>query len=718
MARIDPPRHHPLCPIAAVAWLAASPAWSQTAPPATTTQLDAVTVTGRNAPPVAIGGWGDTPLAKTPLQASVFSAEQLRDSGAQRLSDLVGFDAAVSDAYNSEGYYDFLTIRGYVLDNRFNFRRDGLPINAETSIPLDNKARIEILKGTSGMQAGTSAPGGLVNYVVKRPLDAPLRSVGLEWRQAGTVSGALDISQRFGTDQAFGVRVNAAAAHLAPLLRDSKGERNVLALAADWRLGADTLLEAEIETSHRSQPSQPGFSMLGNTVPAPGDPRLNLNHQAWSLPVVFDGTTASLRWQQKLGADWRFTAHAATQRLRTDDRVAFPFGCTDTDGSYYADRYCPNGTYDLYDFRSENERRRSDALELSLQGKLRTGPIDHALTTGVLQTRVRNRFQQQAFNFVGTGNVDGTLATPEDASLTDENTNRDERSTELYLRDALALGEDATVWVGLRNTRLHRDSVRTDGSRPTDYDQSFTTPWLAASYAHARDQLVYASWGRGVESFVAPNRSRYTNPGEALTARSRQAEVGIKGTSEAFEWSVAAFDIQRPTLADLGTCDVPGSCTAVLDGTAHHRGIEATGAWRRGAWVLRGGTQWLRARREGSQTASINGLEPTNVPARTLKLLTTYDLASVPGLNLQAGLTHESRRMVLPDNSATVPGWTRVDAALRYDTRLAGTQTTWRAGIDNVFDKRAWRESPYEFSHVYLYPLAPRALRVSVQVEL
>ena len=79
---------------------------------------------------------------------------------------------------------------------------------------------------------------------------------------------------------------------------------------------------------------------------------------------------------------------------------------------------------------------------------------------------------------------------------------------------------------------------------------------------------------------------------------------------------------------------------------------------------------------------------------------------------------HESARMVLPDNSASIPGWTRVDTALRYETRLAGVQTTWRAGIDNLFDKRAWRESPYQFSHVYLYPLAPRTLRVSMQVDL
>ncbi|MEP7295141.1 MAG: TonB-dependent siderophore receptor [Burkholderiales bacterium] len=702
--------------IAAAAWLAITPTWAQTAAPPT--QLDAVTVTGRATPAASVSGWGDIPIAKTPLQASVFGAEQLRDIGAQRLADLVGVDAGVSDSYNSEGYWDFLTVRGYVLDNRFNYRRDGLPINAETSIPLDNKSRIEILKGTSGMQAGTSAPGGLVNYVVKRPLDTPLRSAQLEWRQPGTVIGAVDLSQRFGTDQAFGVRLNAAAAHLDPRLHNAKGERQLAALAADWRVSADSLLEAEVEWSHRSQPSQPAFSMLGNSVPAPGDPRLSLNNQPWSLPVVFDATTASLRWQQKLGNDWKFIAHAATQHLRTDDRLAFPFGCTATDGTYYPDRYCPDGTYDLYDFRSEDERRRIDTLDLSLQGKLRTGNVGHTLTAGVLQSRVHNRFQQQAYNYVGTGNVDGTLFTAPDPSLTDENTNRDERSTELYLRDAVAITERLTAWLGLRHTRLDRESVRTDGSRPTTFAQSFSTPWLALGYAFAPDRLVYASWGRGVESSVVPNRPRYTNANEIFTSSSRQIEIGLKGASEALDWNVAAFDIRRPQTNDFGSCDADGTCTTLPDGTAHHRGVEASAGWHRGAWTLRGGAQWLHARIEGSQLTAIDGKEPTNVPARTLKLQAAYDVSALPGLNLQATLQNESRRMVLPDNSATIPSYTVVGAALRYEAKAAGTQWTWRAGIDNLFDKRAWRESPYQFSHAYLYPLAPRTLRLSVQVDL
>jgi len=706
-------------PLAAAASLAAASAFAQS-PTAPESQLAPVVVSGRATPVVGIAGWGDVPLARTPIQASVFGAEQLKDKGAQRLSDLTAFDAAVSDAYNTEGYWDSLTVRGFVLDNRFNYRREGLPISAETSIPLDNKARIEVLKGTSGMQAGTSAPGGLVNYVVKRPLDAPLRSASLEWRERGSVTGAVDLGQRFGAGNAFGVRLNAAAAHLDPKVRNAKGERTLLALAGDWRLGNDMLLEAEIETSHRSQPSVPGFSLLGNTVPAPVDPRINLNNQPWSLPVVMDGTTASLRWQQRLDENWRWSAHAATQRLKTDDRIAFPFGCFSPDpapdGTYYPDRYCPDGTFDLYDYRSENERRRTDALELALQGHTKTGSITHALNLGVLYSKVRNRFQRQAFNFAGTGNIDGTAVTPAAPDLTAENTNRDERSTELSLRDALSLSEHLTAWLGVRRTRLVRESVRTDGSQPTDYAQSFTTPFAALSYAFADEQIVYASWGRGVESDIAPNLPNFTNAGEAFAMKSRQGEVGLKGANDRFEWNLAAFDIERPLFVD--NCDAGGNCTRALDGTQRHRGIEAGGAMRAGTWTLRAGAQWLRARRAGSETAALNGLEPVNVPARTLKLQAGYDVPQWPGLNLLGGVLYESRRMAVPDNSASIPGYARIDLAARYETRWGASRLTWRAGVDNVADKRAWRESPYQFGHAYLFPLAPRTWRLSLQADL
>lgn len=728
--------------IAAAALATACAAIAQEAPsatppagmtPAEPPLLGTIVVTGRAEPPPAVGGWGDVPLRLAPFQATLLGSEALRDLGATRLADVTRADPSVSDAYNTEGYWDTLTVRGYVIDNRYNFRRDGLPINAETSIPLDNKERVEVLKGTSGLQAGTSAPGGLVNLVVKRPTAAPLRQATLGWRSRGSLLGAVDLSQRFGTDQAFGLRLNAAAERLRPQVRDAEGERHLLALAGDWRIGGGTLLELEIETSRRRQPSVPGFSLLGNTLPDIPDPRINLNNQPWSQPVVMDGHTGSLRLTQPLAAGWRATLHAARQRLRTQDRLAYPYGCyDDTTDTYYGDRYCPDGRYDLYDFRSENERRHTDALDLSLHGELQSGGLRHAITAGVLRSSVKARFERQAYNYVGQGHVSGTVPTPADPALTDENTPRDERSTEFHLRDAVRFGSGWTAWAGLRHTRLERRSVRTDGSRATAYDQAFTTPWLALSRRLGEQTLVYASWGRGVESEVAPNRARYTNAGEALPAlRSRQFELGLKGGQALpggdLSWNLAAYEIERPAFADLPIAGRPtgcdgdnpaGGCTRQVDGAARHRGLEAQAGWRQGAWSLQAGLGLVQARRIGSADPTVDGLRPPNVPARTLKLAAGHDLAALPGLGLQAALVAESDRMVLPDNSVRIPGWARLDAGLRWQQRTPSGTLTWRAGVDNLLDRRAWREAPFQYGHAYLFPLAPRSFRLSVEAAL
>jgi iron complex outermembrane receptor protein len=686
--------------------------------------LAPVTITGKTAAPASVAGWGDIPLAQTPVQAAIVDAKQLRDAGADRLADLVRFDAAVTDAYNAEGYIDYFTVRGFVIDNRFNFRRDDLPINAETSIPLDNKARVDVLEGISGIVAGTSSPGGLIDVIVKRPLDVPLSSAFVQWREKNSVLGSVDISRRFGPDNQFGLRFNAAAEHIDPYVRDDVGNRTLLALAGDWRLGASTLIEAEAEQSHRSQPSVPGFSLLGNNVPTPGDPRINLNDQPWSLPTVFDATTASLRITQRLNDDWRLVAHGLTQRLRTDDRTAFPFGCTAADGTYYPDRFCPDGTFDLYDYRSEDEQRHSGTLDLSLHGNFTTGPVGHTLTTGALRNIVHNRFNALTYNFAGTGNVEGTAIVPPAPEARDTNTNRDEYSTELYLRDAIALDTRTTLWLGARYTRLDRGAVNTDGSSPTRYTQSFTTPFAAATYAMWPGQIAYASWGQSVQSDVAPNLPRYTNAGQAApAAKSRQSEIGFKGGGEQLvEWTVAAFDVEQPLFGDLGLCVAgpgdPPDCTHTLVGDQHHIGLEASGTWRQGPWELSGGAQWLHARVEGQADESLNGKRPTNVPALSARLAASYYVVAVPGLALQGAASYESSREVLPDNSISIPSVTRFDLGARLERRISGVAWTLRAGVDNVFDRRAWRESPFEFSHVYLFPLAPRTFRASLQADL
>ncbi|WP_235579371.1 TonB-dependent siderophore receptor [Pseudorhodoferax sp. Leaf274] len=667
---------------------------------------------GKQLPQADVTGFGEQPLRELPLSATVVDAQALQASGARRLADLTQFDASVTDAYNSPGYWDYLSIRGFTLDNRFNYRREGLPISAETSIPLDNKERIEILKGTSGIQAGTSAPGGLVNYVVKRPTEKDLRSATVEVSGRGGVLGAVDLGGRFGVDRVFGYRFNVAHETLRPRVDDLDGRRSLVALAADWRVGRDTLVEAEVEWSRKSQPSQAGYSLLGNVLPPVPSPHLNLNNQPWSQPSVFGALTGTLRIEQALNADWRWSAQLGQQRLKTDDRLAYAFGC-DAEGNY--DRYCSDGTYDMYDFRSENERRRLTAAQVKLKGKLTTGSIAHDLSAGLLSSRVRNRFQDQAYNYVGEGNVNGSAVTSPDPSLTDFNTNRDERSLELSLQDTVRWSPQWTTWLGLRHTRLDRESVRTDGSRPTGYDSSLTTPWLALSYQIQGGPLLYASYGQGVESYLVPNKSsQYLNPGVALPVRkSRQQEIGAKGGDAAWDWQLALFRIVRP-VTNIETC---GNCTGAYDGEAVHQGLEGTLGWRGGPWRLDGGATVLDAKRRGSVDTAINGTRPVNVPKLVLRGRASYAVPSVPGLAVDGTVVHEGRRSVLTDASVELPSWTRFDAALRYATQLGGVATHWTLGVENLLDRRYYKESPTQFGHVYLFTGAPRTLRLAMQAD-
>jgi iron complex outermembrane receptor protein len=313
----------------------------------------------------------------------------------------------------------------------------------------------------------------------------------------------------------------------------------------------------------------------------------------------------------------------------------------------------------------------------------------------------------------------------------------------VHVQDQIVLDPRWTAWAGLRHTALSRSAVRTDGSRPTDYRQDFTTPWLAVSYrvagasdraANRRDEaapttLLYASTGQGVESEVTPNRSRYVNAGEALPAlKSRQVELGVRSLAPTWTARAAVFDIRRPAWNDIhiatgavarDDCSDADPCLRRADGASRHRGLEAEVEWRKGPLSLRGSAMALRARREGSVDASLNGLRPTNVPAHSLKAQAAWNVRHVPGLTLLAFVVREGERIVLPDNSIATPGWTRWDLGARWSIRPKALPQPWvlRVGVDNVTDRRAWQEAPFQYGHAYLYPLAPRTWRASAEMR-
>jgi len=665
-----------------------------------------------------VSGFENLSLRQAPFSATNIDNATLRDLGAQRISEALRLDSSVTDSYNSPAYWDILSVRGYTLDNRYNYRREGLPINAETMIPMDNKERIELFKGTSGIQAGTSAPGGIANYVVKRPpnsIESSVRSLTLNYGNSNNSSIALDLGGRYGENNAFGYRVNATYEDLNPYVQNAKGYRQLLALAMDWRINANTRLEWEIESSSRQQMGVNAASITGNTLPSPVYGQNNFSKQSWSVPGVFDGLTGSLRLKHRLDNGWMWTTQVGAQRLKTDDRLSYAYGCY-AEGNY--DRFCSDKTFDLYDYRSENERRINDALQTELTGQVQLAGIQHDLTFSWLRQRQIDKLSpMQAYNWAGTGSLSGlseSAAAPEPYDL---NTNRQEYSTEISVKDRIRFNRLADLWLGLRSSHIQRDSQRTDGSRATHDDRNITTPWVAFSHKLPYNATGYASYGQGVEAQVTPNRSRYTNAGEALpSAKSTQKELGIKGAQGTWLWNAALFDITRPVWGDQGACEEDNSCTRKLDGIAQHKGLELGMGYRSNQWKVDTAATWLDAKRSLALINPVqNGQRPLNVPSLVLRAAAEYRWTQVPGLRTTLRLSHEGQRDLLEGGAMKLPAWTTADLAAHYNTKVAGQKTDWTLALENATSRAYWRESPKQFGHYYLYAGAPRNLRLTIR---
>ncbi len=667
------------------------------------------------------------PLSETPLSAAVIDAERLRERGAASLSAAIRDEPAAADAYNTIGYIESLQVRGFRLDSLLNYRRDGLPLSNHAPVALENVDAIELIRGVAGVLGGSGTPGGLVNYRLKQPTDSPLRTVLGEVSERGTRLAHGDFGGRFGSSGAFGYRINVAAAERRPHARDADGDRRFISGFFDWRVAPATTLIAEFEHHAIRQVSVPGYGLLdvdgdgiAETLPAPISPRVNLNAQPWTQPFESRATTASLRWRQQLSRQWRAEVQAAMQRIRTNDRIAFPDGCS-TGPAYVYPGLCGNGDVDIYDFRSDDERRRTRTLDAFVSGTAATGGITHELRFGARRTRYSERFPPlQAYNFVGTTNVNAPVVLPADPTPSVLNTLADLKTDELSASDVLRAGR-ASLWLGARWVQIERASERTDGTEATRFDQRFVTPWVALGWQPWAGGFGYLSFGRGVEIESVPNRpDDFVNFGAALPAlKSEQVELGFKQlTAEGHALALTLFSIDKPYGDDVPQAD--GRALRVAGAReSRHRGLEATVALQAGRTLrLEGRAAWIDAKTRRAIDPALIGKRTTNVAPFAASLAAAWKIDAVPGLQLNNLLTYSGRKAVTADNAVELPSYWQWDIAGLYRWVWAGTRMTLAAGIDNVTDRRYWREAPTQsWGGIYLFPAQPRSLRLSLSAS-
>ena len=710
---------------AALALLFAAPVGAQTA----TQSLDAVTVTGKAAPVLdteraAVSGFGQS-LAKTPQSITVLGADLLAATASSSLSQAIKLDASLADSYNTTGYIEGLSVRGFLLDPGTNFLRNGLPISNIAPIAMENKERVEVLKGVAGLQSGISAPGGLVNFVTKTPQRDAFTTILLGADGNGGTKVHMDANTAWG---AVGVRVNLAAEDLHSVFDSADGKREFASVALAAQVAPATRLSADLEYHHKKQPSVPGLGLLdsngdgvADTLPAPVYSRLNLNNQSWSQPFESTGTNAQFAIDHTISTNWQARLGLGMQRTTTQDRLAFPDGCS-TGPNYVYPGLCGNGDVDIYDYRSENEERSTWAWDATLQGKFSALGVQHRVSLGLSGRNAKTELNPtQAYNWVGTTNINTPIALPGDGTALDLNTNSRERAVDASASLVSNLTASVQSFVGLRSSHLNRSSERSDGSRAIAFEQTVTTPWAGLAWSTVTSTMLYVSWGQGAELEAVPNRpTKYVNAGQVLPAlKSEQTEVGVKWQAhDRLLVSAALFNIDKPYGDDQPTAS--GIPLRVAGGkTARHRGVELAAVGQVTSQLsLQASLTVLDAKYTAAVDPNLVGQWVTNVPKAKASLFADYKIASLPGLSLNGLLTSERGKTVTADGSVTLPSAWQLDAGVRYQNRLIGKLTQWSLNVENLTDRSYWREAPTQYwGSTYLFPSTPRTVRARVTVE-
>jgi iron complex outermembrane receptor protein len=187
--------------------------------------------------------------------------------------------------------------------------------------------------------------------------------------------------------------------------------------------------------------------------------------------------------------------------------------------------------------------------------------------------------------------------------------------------------------------------------------------------------------------------------------------------------SVALFEIRRPLSDDRSvTPNASGaSLERVAEGReARHRGIEMEGSWQLSrAWRVAAQAMLLDAVFDRSLDPQLAGKRATNVPKAAGSLQADWRPQALPGLRVGNRLFYSGERAITRDNSATLPSWWQWDAWATLPLRVGGIDTQWRAGVENVTDRRYWREAPTQtWGGTYLFPAQPRTFRLGVSVML
>ncbi|MGR4973607.1 TonB-dependent siderophore receptor [Pseudomonas sp. LARHCG127] len=665
------------------------------------TDLPPTDASGQVARGARLGLLGNADVMDAPFSVSSYTSTMINDQQAVTVGDLLERDASVRATGQAGGIVDSFFIRGFPLGegNLGELAFDGVyGVASNYRVFTDYAERIELVKGPAALLYGmspNSAVGGVINVVPKRALDEDLTRFTSRYATDSQLGGHLDVSRRFGEERRFGIRFNGSLQQGDTAIDKQSREVGTGAISLDYqgdrlRTSLDLINQKEAFDAA----SRPFRIAPGVQIPSAANGRTSVS-QDWGRSQARD-KSALLSGEYDLSDQLTLFAHAGggkSEVERMSDQtptIINAAGDTSSDPGYYQFKV------------------RRYTVDAGARLGFDTGPVSHR---AVLQV---SRYRDELSRGIISGpailsNIYHPIDRPR-PNLAEPNTPKvyESQLSGVALADTLSvLDERLQVTLGLRRQNVQSENFSTTVAIPS-YDKSKTTPLLGIVAKPWEHVALYYNYIEGLsKGDIAPSAA--TNADEVFSPYiSRQQEIGIKLDYDRFMATLALFQIKKPS-GELS------NRVFSVQAQQRNRGVELnlSGEVARGTRLL-GGVTLLDGELTRTVVAANRGNTPVGVPKVQANLWAEWDTPGIDGLTLTSGAIYTASQYVDQANTQALDAWTRFDVGARYATRIAERPTTFRATVQNVFDRAYWSGVA---SYGAFSQGAPRTLLLSATVD-
>ena len=635
-----------------------------------------------------------TPLRDVPQSITVVTHELIRDQLMTSMGDVVRYVPGIT-AHQGENNRDDVVIRG----NRSSadFFVNGVRDDVQYYRDLYNLERIEALKGPNALIFGRGGGGGVLNRVVKEATFQPLHAFAVQGGAFGHRRVTADLGRPLGdavalrfngmfeSSDSFRHGVDLERVGINPTLTIMPRDRTKIAIGYEYL--RDTRVADRGITSVNGRPANLDRSTFyGNADDSHVRARVHL---------------ASVALEQRIG---RLTLRNRTL-VGAYDRFYQNFvpGAANTEQTRVA----------LTAYNNAGERTNVfNQTDLTLRASM--GAVRHTLLAGAEIGR------QLTDNFRNTGffnNTATSIQVPFNNPVTHTPVTFRQNATDAdnhvrasvsaaFVQDQAELSRHVQIIGGVRVDRFDLRYHNNRNGDSLERADNLISPRAGVVFKPIAPVSLYGSYSVSYLPSAGDQFSSLTTITQQMKPeRFSNYEVGAKwDTRLGLSLTTAAYRVDRTNTRSTDPFD---PARTVQTGSQRTNGYElGLNGQLTPHWQVAGGYAYQDAFVTSATTAARAGATVGQVPRHTFSLWNNYKVH--PRLGAGLGILHRSDMFAAIDNSVTLPGYTRVDAAVYFALRR-----DWRLqmNLENVLDRKYFVNAD---NNTNISPGYPRALRVAL----